>query len=111
MSSPQPRCGKTGRIKGGQQTYGPADRRQGNGSGPPRLRGNERREPSNGHGFDPQPAGVHGPRDGIEQLEQIDAVIVTVGLVAGNFVMFTPWRNGEGPRQRTQVHSIQQTKR
>jgi len=26
----------------------------------------------------------------IEQLEQIAAVIVTAGLVAGNFLMFTP---------------------
>ena len=30
----------------------------------------------------------------IEQLEQIAAVIVTAGLVAGNFLLFTPWRNG-----------------
>ena len=36
----------------------------------------------------------------IEELEQIAAVIVTAGLVAGNFLMFTPWRNGEDPRQR-----------
>ena len=36
----------------------------------------------------------------IEQLEQIAAVIVTAGLVAGNFLMFTPWRNGEDPRKR-----------
>ena len=36
----------------------------------------------------------------IEQLEQIAAVIVTAGLVAGNFLMFTPWRNGEDPRHR-----------
>ena len=36
----------------------------------------------------------------IERLEQIAAVIVTAGLVAGNFLMFTPWRNGEDPRQR-----------
>ena len=36
----------------------------------------------------------------IEQLGQIAAVIVTAGLVAGNFLMFTPWRNGEDPRQR-----------
>ena len=36
----------------------------------------------------------------IEKLEQIAAVIVTAGLVAGNFLMFTPWRNGEDPRQR-----------
>ena len=36
----------------------------------------------------------------IEQLEQIAAVIVTALMVAGNFLMFTPWRNGEDPRQR-----------
>ena len=36
----------------------------------------------------------------IETLEQIVAVLVTAGLVAGNFLMFTPWRNGEDPRQR-----------
>ena len=36
----------------------------------------------------------------IEQLEQLAAVIVTAGLVAGNFLLFTPWRNGEDPRQR-----------
>ena len=36
----------------------------------------------------------------IEQLEQIAALIVTAGLVAGNFLMLTPWRKGEDPRQR-----------
>ena len=36
----------------------------------------------------------------IEKLEQIAAVIVTAGLVTGNFLMFTPRRNGEDPRQR-----------
>ena len=36
----------------------------------------------------------------IEQLEQLAAVIVTAGLVAGNFLLFTPWRNGEDPRNR-----------
>ena len=36
----------------------------------------------------------------IEQLEQVAAVIVTAGLVAGNFLMFTPWRDGVDPRQR-----------
>ena len=41
----------------------------------------------------------------IEQLEQIAAVIVTAGLVAGNFLMFTPWRNGEDPRQQ-QLESL-----
>ena len=35
----------------------------------------------------------------IEQLEQVAAVIVTAVLVAGNFLMFTPWRSGEDPRQ------------
>ena len=36
----------------------------------------------------------------IEQLEQVAAVIVTAGLVAGNFLMFTPWRDGVDPRKR-----------
>ena len=36
----------------------------------------------------------------VEQLEQLAAVIVTVGLVAGNFLLFTPWRDGEDPRQQ-----------
>lgn len=35
----------------------------------------------------------------IEQLEQLVAVLVTAGLVAGNFLMFTPWRDGEDPRR------------
>ena len=47
---------------------------------------------------------ARGKRDNagmdIEQLEQLAAVIVTAGLVAGNFLLFTPWRNGEDPRQR-----------
>ena len=46
----------------------------------------------------------------IEQLEQIAAVIVTAGLVAGNFLMFTPWRNGEDPRQRQPESRIPQEK-
>ena len=51
----------------------------------------------------------------IEQLEQIAAVIVTAGLVAGNFLLFTPWRNGEDPRHRQpeslmpQNESVQQS--
>ena len=36
----------------------------------------------------------------VEQLEQLAAVIVTAGLVAGNFLLFTPWRNGKDPRQQ-----------
>ena len=36
----------------------------------------------------------------VEQLEQLTAVIVTAGLVAGNFLLFTPWRDGQDPRQR-----------
>ena len=47
---------------------------------------------------------ARGKRDNagmdIEQLEQLAAVIVTAGLVAGNFLLFTPWRNGEDPRHR-----------
>ena len=44
----------------------------------------------------------------IEQLEQIAAVIVAAGLVAGNFLMFTPWRNGEDPRKRNPESLIPQ---
>jgi len=36
----------------------------------------------------------------VEKLEQLAAVIVTAGLVAGNFLLFTPWRDGQDPRQR-----------
>ena len=36
----------------------------------------------------------------IETLEQIVAVLVTAGLVAGNFLLFTPWRDGHDPRER-----------
>ena len=44
----------------------------------------------------------------IEQLEQLAAVIVTAGLVAGNLLLFTPWRNGEDPRQRQPESSMPQ---
>ena len=46
----------------------------------------------------------------VEQLEQLAAVIVTAGLVAGNFWLFTPWRNGEDPRQRPTENVIQRAK-
>ena len=46
----------------------------------------------------------------VEQLEQLAAVIVTAGLVAGNFWLFTPWRNGEDPRQRPTENAIQRAK-
>jgi len=36
----------------------------------------------------------------IETLEQLAAVLVTAGLVIGNFLMFTPWRDGQDPRHR-----------
>jgi hypothetical protein len=36
----------------------------------------------------------------IERLEQIAAVVVTAGLVAGNFFLFTPWRSENDPRDR-----------
>ena len=36
----------------------------------------------------------------VEKLEQLAAVIVTAGLVAGNFLLFTPWRDGQDPRRR-----------
>ena len=42
----------------------------------------------------------------VEQLEQLAAVIVTAGLVAGNFWLFTPWRDGQDPRQRHPESSI-----
>ena len=32
------------------------------------------------------------------RLEQLFAVVVTAGLVLGNFLLFTPWRNGQDPR-------------
>ena len=41
----------------------------------------------------------------IETLEQILAVLVTAGLVAGNFLMFTPWRDGHDPRERWPTHN------
>ncbi len=36
----------------------------------------------------------------IEKVEQVAAVIIAAGLVLGNFVMFTPWRNEQDPRNR-----------
>lgn len=36
----------------------------------------------------------------IEKVEQVAALIITAGLVLGNFVMFTPWRNEQDPRNR-----------
>ena len=33
----------------------------------------------------------------IETIEQIAACVVTAGLVAGNFLLFTPWRDGHDP--------------
>ena len=47
----------------------------------------------------------------IEKLEQLVAVIVTAGLVAGNFLLFTPWRNGRDPRQEHPESSIPQNSR
>ncbi len=44
----------------------------------------------------------------VEQLEQLAAVIVTAGLVAGNFLLFTPWRDGQDPRQRQPERLIPQ---
>ena len=35
----------------------------------------------------------------VEKLEQIAALIVTAGLVAGNLLLFTPWRKGNDPRE------------
>ena len=44
----------------------------------------------------------------IEQLEQLAAVIVTAGLVAGNFLLFTPWRDGKDPRRHHPESLIRQ---
>ena len=33
------------------------------------------------------------------RLEQLFAVVITAGLVMGNFLLFTPWRNDKDPRQ------------
>ena len=38
----------------------------------------------------------------METLEQLAAVIVTAGLVAGNFLLFTPSRDGADLRERPQ---------
>ena len=45
----------------------------------------------------------------IEQLEKLAAVTVTAVLVAGNFLLFTPWRKGEDPRQRQPESLIRHT--
>jgi len=37
----------------------------------------------------------------MNRLEQLFAVIITTGLVVGNFLLFTPWRNGHDPRRST----------
>ena len=34
----------------------------------------------------------------VNRLEQLFALIVTVGLVLGNFLLFTPWRQGQDLR-------------
>jgi hypothetical protein len=36
----------------------------------------------------------------IEKVEQVAALIITAGLVFGNFVLFTPWRTDQDPRNR-----------
>ncbi len=46
----------------------------------------------------------------IERLEQIAAVVVTAGLVAGNFFLFTPWRSGHDPRDRRDPPQTSQPK-
>ena len=46
----------------------------------------------------------------IERLEQIAAVVVTAGLVAGNFFLFTPWRSGHDPRDRRDPPKTSQPK-
>jgi hypothetical protein len=46
----------------------------------------------------------------IERLEQIAAVVVTAGLVAGNFFLFTPWRSENDPRDRRDPPQTSQPK-
>ena len=46
----------------------------------------------------------------IERLEQIAAVVVTAGLVAGNFFLFTPWRSRHDPRDRRDPPQTSQPK-
>ena len=46
----------------------------------------------------------------IERLEQIAAVVVTAGLVAGNFFLFTPWRSSHDPRDRRDPPQTSQPK-
>lgn len=36
----------------------------------------------------------------VNRLEQLFALIITAGLVLGNFMLFTPWRDGQDPRER-----------
>ena len=35
----------------------------------------------------------------IEFIEQFAAVIITTALVMINYLLFTPWRNGQDPRE------------
>ena len=39
------------------------------------------------------------------RLEQLFAVVVTAGLVLGNFLLFTPWRNSQDPQQSPSMPS------
>ena len=41
----------------------------------------------------------------VEQLEQIAALVVTAGLVAGNLLLFSPWRRDQGPGERLRHRS------
>ena len=43
----------------------------------------------------------------VERLEPLAAVIVTAGLVAGNFLLFTPWRDGQDPREESEISALQ----
>ena len=45
----------------------------------------------------------------IEKLEQIAALVVTAGLVAGNLILFAPWRKGHEPRERLRDRSQEPT--
>jgi hypothetical protein len=41
----------------------------------------------------------------VEQLEQIAALLVTAGLVAGNLLLFSPWRRDKEPGERLRHRS------
>ena len=46
----------------------------------------------------PTSSAENGPMR-IEKLEQVAALLVTAGLVAGNLLLFSPWRKGPDSRE------------